>query len=215
MKKLHSLSIIILALIISNAVAQSPSHRAPNQNSKKVGDMYLDNEWKYGLLMLNDNTIIGDRLYRYNIYEQKMQYIFENDTLSITNPERIKFLSFDGKTYYYFDYFDNNRRGKGYFEFLAGRNFKLLRRSVANYNYKNIYEDNEVPIDKRYVKTDEYYIKKCDEPAIHIVGTNEAILNLLSDKKTEVVRYIKQKKLNIKNEDDMIAVIEFYNSLYN
>ncbi len=65
-----------------------------------------------------------------------------------------------------------------------------------------------------YIDESEYYVITSKNPIANIVKLKKKdILNLLVDKMKEVESYVSKEKLNYKNEEDVIKIINFYNSL--
>ena len=57
--------------------------------------MYLCEEWKPGSFELEDGTTFQDRMIRYNIYNQQMEYAWQGDTAAIGNPKDLTKLKIE------------------------------------------------------------------------------------------------------------------------
>lgn len=58
-----------------------------------------------------------------------------------------------------------------------------------------------------------YYITKKGKPAEMVRLNKTDLLLQLNDQKVSISKFITDYQLNLKNEDDAIRVIEYYNSL--
>jgi hypothetical protein len=61
--------------------------------------------------------------------------------------------------------------------------------------------------------TEEYFIKKGDKTATQIQKSKKSILKTLGDHQGELQNFISENKLKFKNEEAMIDLIYFYNSI--
>ncbi len=68
--------------------------------------------------------------------------------------------------------------------------------------------------DKKYKKKTIYYLMGKDKKYVKVSGLKKKqILNILSDKKEELKKYISQNNLNLKDEKDVSKILTFYHSL--
>ena len=66
----------------------------------------------------------------------------------------------------------------------------------------------------RFQEKKEYYIlKEGDSFAAPFKNNKKNILNTLSNKRAQVAKFISKNKLKSKNEDDLIKIIKYYNSI--
>jgi hypothetical protein len=59
---------------------------------------------------------------------------------------------------------------------------------------------------------DTYYLKQGEKSAVRISSKKE-ILNILSDKKDEMIKFINSTKSGLKNPDDLEKLVSHYNGL--
>ena len=176
------------------------------------GSMYLYDAWKDGICVLKDGSTLKNRKYRYNIYFQQMQFIFEGDTLAFGAPEQIKTLNVDNKIFIYSDFIDKeNEKADSYFQIIEDGENKLLLRRTINYRFKDRAGSGS-PYDT-FIRQISFYMKKGDSHAELLPHGKKAFVKLFDKNRDEISVFIKINKLNIRNIDDMKKIISYYNSL--
>jgi hypothetical protein len=174
------------------------------------GSMYLNNEWKEGLVVLKDNTIMSGIKLRYNIYFQQMQFIRENDTLAFADPEEIKHILMGDMKFIYTEYLDEGVIDHGYFSIFVDGDCRLLVRNVVTYH--KTYGNSDCEKDA-FFKSCNLYLQKGDHPAKLLSCGKRSICRMLPDKEREIKAFIKVNKLKMKTQEDMARVVNFYNSI--
>lgn len=186
-----------------------------DENIRIEGSMYLDDDFKLGELILIDDSHKDGAFYRYNVYSNEMEIIEEKDTLAIISPERIKYLKFYDGTFIFTKFKNKKEINRGYFELLSNGNFRLLLRRIAifepyNPPYTALHSGSEYD---RFIIFKSYYLQKNGSPAIKIRKNKHYILSILKDRRKELEKYIKQNKLKLRKDTDLINLISYYNSL--
>ena len=186
-----------------------------DENIRIEGSMYLDDDFKLGELILIDDSHKGGAFYRYNVYSNEMEIIEVKDTLAIISPERIKYLKFNDGTFVFAKFKNKKEINRGYFELLSNGNFRLLLRRIAifepyNPPYTALHSGTEYD---RFIILKSYYFQKNGNPAIKIRKNKHYVLSIFNDKRKELKKYIKQNKLKLHKDTDLINLINYYNRL--
>lgn len=200
------------------------SHQQPQLNSGSGGalsmsdlgkesSLFFIDTWEMGQLVLKDKTIIKDRLYRYNMCTQQMEFINEGDTLAIAIPEEIESLSFADHTFVFEEYEKNGQVKKAYFELLVDGKCKLLVYRWITYKYVEDMDDcgARYASERNFLK-EEYYVSKDDHTAILIPESKRRFVEMMSDKDIDMKSYMKVNKLKVCREDDLEKLISYYNA---
>lgn len=185
-----------------------------------LGTPYMNDSWMYGYFNAYD-TIKIEGLFRYNVFNQEIAFINGEDTLSIAAPLNVDTISFSGKYFTYSLYIEEKRGtdalASAYFEILNEGDFKLLKK-----NYVEIKENSYA---KNYMggggdgreyfihKSSLYYKPEPGSAAFKLQKNRRKVLNIFEDKKSEISDYIKENKLNISNEKDLIKIFIYYNQI--
>lgn len=172
------------------------------------GNIYFGSDWPKGIINLRDGSTIEDRRLRYDIYADQMQMTDGKDTLALAKPEEINSLSFDGHTFIYQPYECSGLVKQGYFEVLVtGKSELLLKRSVS-FHIEGNGDGRET-----YLITECYFLKKGENPAMKIMCSKKSALEVFSEHRDEIERYMKDTGRKVKTPEDLKALVEYYNSL--
>jgi len=173
--------------------------------------MYFDEKWTQGTVILKDKTVIDDRLLRYNMYNQQMEFISGEDTAAFGNPLEITSINFDRHNFIYTDYICHNEQKKGYFEVLVDSDCKLLLFRCIKYKYvEECADPNTELLKETYYMEKKYFIARENKPAIQIPEKKKNVIELLSDKE-DIKSFIKENKIKVCHEDDLKELISYYN----
>ena len=98
-----------------------------------------------------------------------------------------------------------------FYEVLADGNTQLLKRTSKSIVEELASGSNILKVQKIKENT-KYYIATADK-LIRIKKDQKSILSALSGKSTELSKFIKDNKLNLKADDNLAKVIAYYNSI--
>lgn len=182
------------------------------------GSPYLNKEWLMGDMVIDQDTI-APVLFRYNLFHQKMEFIYQQDTLSIAQPLQVKKLSFSGMEFSYGLVLD----GTGADALLSGAWFQLLEGSDLQLLMKRKIGTHENSYMKNYMggggdgrmvlKVQEYlYLRTAGGAARKVHGSTVKMLRLLGIVNDDLVQHIRKNKLNTPSERNLRKVIAYYHS---
>lgn len=217
----------VLTVAYKQSYAQQPgvNFSANSEGLTVNGDLYKDmngspylfNDWVKGNIQLDDGTIYNNLNLKYDQVRELLIFLADDNTskrfsapvkaFTLTNADdkewpRITFRNG-------FKAIDGGNE-KTYYEVLADGNTQLLKRTA-----KKIVDERapgSLIISKQISATTRYYVNKGDR-IIKIKKDKKSILEALSDKSSELETYIKHNNLNLKEDADLIKLIEYYNTL--
>ncbi|MBE9512032.1 MAG: hypothetical protein IMY71_14280, partial [Bacteroidetes bacterium] len=179
------------------------------------GSPFLPKEFREGKIQIKDEGLYSGKL-RYDMYANEMQYIAKENIYAVAFPKDIEFIEIEDLKFIYTPYIlalSGSDLKESYFVVLMNGNCKLLAiKEVLLLDAES--EKPYIPAKPaRFIqKKDNYYIKKNDLPAVKI-SSRKSLIEILEDKKTEVLPFIKKEKISHKNPEDLKKLIEYYNSL--
>jgi|LauGreDrversion4_2_1035121.scaffolds.fasta_scaffold02251_10 hypothetical protein len=97
-----------------------------------------------------------------------------------------------------------------FYQVLYDGGTQLLKRKV-----KKVIEDrpySSAVTVKTFQEIETYYLAKANEP-LKIKKDKKQILTVLADHAAELEKYIQENKLNVKEDEDLIKLIAYYNTL--
>ncbi|HVI48744.1 MAG TPA: hypothetical protein VM802_28000 [Chitinophaga sp.] len=217
----------LTSLVIAGCLAGTSAHAQiymdgvdgkPIRESKYVdvqGTPYLQDEWAKGSIQMKIGKTFTDLMLKYDMVEDAP--LFKGK-----QGESIYFAEFP-QAFTITDLKDNHlqqfRSGykpvkgataQSYYEVLADGKVQLLKRKV-----KVLREDKPYGSATTVRKIDEninYFIAKDGQP-VNIKKSERAVLEAIGDKNSELEAYIRSNKLNVKNDEDLIKLVAYYNGL--
>jgi len=167
---------------------------------EKKGRKFLTNDFIKSTIIDFENEQFDVEL-RYRFLDDEMQMMHQGKIKAIF-PQKVNKLIFTtNETKQIFiptEYSDKKTINLGYFELLAEGDMKLLKQFQKS--------------GKEKIKTVLFFQNE-SEPAKRFKVKKSSILKLMSKHKSSVSKFIVKNKLNVKNEDDLKKVFEYYNSL--
>jgi len=181
-----------------------------------TGDPYLYKDFHEGELILQNGGKYKLNL-RFDIYGNQVHLKNNENIFGIIHPERIALIIIDTVKFFYCNYVKSpgseSSNHSSYFILKTDGKCKLLLR-------KNIrIQDAEPPRPyqeakpAKFVHTgDTYYIKLGQENAV-LIRNKKDIISVLTDQKEALKKFIKSNKSNLKNIEDLIGIVDYYNNL--
>ena len=176
-------------------------------------NMYLNEVWQPGLLILKDQTQITGRQYRCNLYTRQMEFTDGVDTAAIGNPEDIDKLIVGNRQFVYKKVKSNENSGSGYFEVLVDGSYQLLCNRRINYK---VMSDERDPltgeqIEKYYMQKTLYYDVNHSEPA-KLPSNRQEIIQLFDQQVPRLKSYLKGNKNKLRSTADIIDLFNYLNA---
>lgn len=213
MKNIILISIICLLLVfpafgqttqnlyIGDGVSRLFLQSAVAPSFAKFDAKYLNSDWALGNLQTIDAKMLTNVAFMYNVTKDKFEMRAD------VNPKIVERIIYDGKVFIYSTYTLEGYERAGYFEQLSeGTTVLLLKYSVNTVSGKKgaFGYDAYQNIDK------DFYIKIDDRPAVYVKKKKSDIINVLSDHKEQVQKFIKHNKLNLSKKKDIIELLQYY-----
>lgn len=239
MLRINIISFVIILLVTINAAAQEVKDPAiqGTRSDLKVADastmhqgtssgdflttgsrsvflgepcgMFLSDSFKKGTVELSGGITYEPVLLRYNLYFQQIQFIRGGDTLAFANPGELKKVVLGNRNFIYSAFKNKRILDSCYFEVISDGRCRLLKRHFIKYHLSA----TGTPGEDEYFYQTSLYVKKGSEPAIALRKCRKAVCNAFPDKKEEIKDFIKTNNLKMRNTEDIVMVIEYYNRI--
>ncbi len=180
------------------------------------GNPFLYPDFAPGRLILKTGDTLNLSL-RYDIYSRQIHFKNKDKVYEVVNPEKLDMVVIDTISFQYITCL----KSPGDFS-PEGSSFLILKTDgkCKLFIKKNMrLQDAEVP--KAFQEAqpakfiplgDTYYLKPDKKNAVR-VDSKKDLLNILSDRKDELSKFIDSNKLGTKDSDDLVKIVTFYNSL--
>ena len=179
-------------------------------NSFKIGEIFLDGKSK------------GNYFLRYDVYADEIQILTgkkedSNPTYDVLlNIDGLEVI-IDGKTFKRHKFIDDSGADQAtYFtELVNSENYKLyVKKRVTLTPAVKAASPNESDRAARFNTYTDYYVIKPDGNSFELLPTKKkSFLKFFNEDSKKIKDYLKKEGLKLKNEADLIQIIEFINTL--
>ncbi|MFH0758349.1 MAG: hypothetical protein V2B15_13760 [Bacteroidota bacterium] len=158
-------------------------------------------------------------LFRYNLYAQEFEMVYQKDTFAITAPFNVKSISISNMKFLYGLYVRRTGQhphlGSAYFQVLSDGDCKLLMRHYVKiksgggpvtYNWAG---GADVFVQYQQI----YYQETEGSEVILLKNRRKNIFKLFADKAEEMKKFIRAEDINIQDDAGLVRVFDYYNSL--
>lgn len=178
------------------------------------GSPYLDDEFVEGSVFMTSKVQFVGLPLRYNIFNDQVEFRTEDETVQVLSvPEVIEKVEFGQTTLEYSVYSNLNKIKRGFFVVLEKGKATLYSRPRVNFEDAKkaaAYSDAKPP---RFIKRpDEYYIRLGKEPA-ELIARKKDLEGLFTDHEKEMLEFLNNNKINTNRPEDLVKVVQYYNSL--
>lgn len=180
---------------------------------KVIGTPYKNVNYEMG--SVTTYNVKDDKLLlRYNAYRDQFEILDETQSTTYLRKDESSQVELEGLTYEYQEFFAAGQKWSGYLNPLNGGRTLLYRRQIKTAQIEwpdNGYHSMQPP---EFENLTEYFIKRDGKPAERLRHlSRKEVFALLWDKYAELRKYAKKEKLHMRNEEEVIQVIDYYDSL--
>jgi len=172
----------------------------------RKGDVYFSNKKMVRDLMINYNCFTGELLYN----SEDITYIVNKldiDYFTLTGDQPDEILLFK-------QVFIPDEKKRDFLQILYDEKTILFKRHLKEFKeteIKSPYHNNQEY--DEYVDKKEYLVSTKDGKIVPLKPRKNSIMKTFPDQATVLEEFIKNEKINLKNETDLIRLIEYYDSL--
>ena len=193
------------------------------KNDIPNGAIYIFDEFTDGTAYFKNGTTSSAK-FNYNTLFEEMQFINDkNEVLNITNSDDISFVKIGDSFFYHL------HRCK-FVKLLVNENIMLLaKRKTECVDYSKIGAFGQpssttaitqlnpsqykfaIRQDLTFKVSDEFYVRKGAK--MSKITSKSAIIKAFPEYKNEINEYLKKKDVDLKNEQDLIKLVRYFNQL--
>jgi hypothetical protein len=175
-----------------------------------IGSPFQNDEFLKGSVILHNDDEYENVPLKYNIYDDELYFKSTKDEMLLSFVIPVKSFMIGGQTYLNgFPEIENFTK-TSYYGLLADKKIKLLFKA-----YKTIAESrpyNSPRAEKRFESYKAYFILKGGK-MYRFKPSKKDLINLFDSSGPKIEEYIRKEKINFKNDQDLIKIIDFINSL--
>ncbi|MBN2639889.1 MAG: hypothetical protein JXR65_12475 [Bacteroidales bacterium] len=179
------------------------------------GSPYLNDKYYPGNIVTTSKITYVDIPLRYNIYSDNFEFKIPNhEALELSDPSSIKEVIMPDGTYLFVPFMNKmNKRSLGFLKKLNdGKGKVLIHYTIQLIPAKQAgaYQQPEPP--KFAGEQKFYYVFFGTEPAVRIMNKSD-LINAFPSHRLEIERFIKKDKIKIRKQQDLVKLMDYYNSL--
>jgi hypothetical protein len=185
-----------------------------SRSKELVGTSYIQEDY-FPAKFTNDETIFS---VKYDAYQDEMEVSKDGKYYYLKKQFNfpVTFIGVNNSVYQVFDYDDNGSEKKGFFVMLyKGNKISLLLKQrivlIAEVKARTGYDKYQPPTLVR--SKDKLYIGYKNNTTSILPKKKSEFFTLFSNNAKAIEKYAKSNKLSIKNNDDLIKIFTYYNSL--
>ncbi|MEL4308186.1 hypothetical protein [Joostella sp. CR20] len=218
MKKIFLALSLITCIVLQAQIDQYGYQSGPlidTKNSSEYsgvdGSLYLNgDDFTKGKIFV-DGKVYENVDLRYNVYKDFIEIkMSENEIYKGSTKSNYAYEVY-GKKFFLLDYQDNNKTKTGYLECLFCTEDDMLLNKYIKIYYPPEKANTGYQKDKpaKFSDNQNYYIKlKGADYAIPLENNTKRILAQFNNKQLD--KFVKEKKLNLKKEEDLISFFKYY-----
>ncbi len=228
-------TIALISLLITSAYAQFErtagkvvTDRQPGgiietwnlEKAKEVeGSFFMNENWYVGSINLYDGRVLENIPLKYNLRDDFLHILDENGENRIMRTNKIKsfrWFNLENKENEEFsnssDYDIHDTPLTGVVKVLVEGKCDLLlhKNLILQKGTYSVVHDAGQKYDE-YIINEDFYVDKDDH--LQIVKNKKTVLNIFEEEREKLKSYIKENRINVKKEEGLIAVVNYYNSL--
>lgn len=174
------------------------------------GTPYLVNSWCKGSVKFSNGNILKNEDLMYDMVSGQVLYKkagSEDVIMAFSDPIKSFSINVDGKG----RNFIKNKTDNAFFEVLYDGPTKLVKQSQKFINEQSQYGSatKAKVIEEKSI----YFLLPTNGDKIQLSKDKKATLAAMGNKQSAIDAYIKKEGLNLKNENDLIKIAQYYNTL--
>lgn len=182
------------------------------------GNPFLNEYFTNGVIELKNGDKSEEVLLRYNISSDLFEILRDNDTLTLNRPFAVKYIYLEDKVFFFDPKLRENveRKFNGFFQLRVDGKLSFYikrRKDLSKDSFVQNYKGGSGSKEFYYIKKKPSFVGKTKYGKAFLISSTRRLLNNLEDHKAEVKAFIKENKTKFRREEDIVEVIEYYNSL--
>jgi hypothetical protein len=166
------------------------------------GDLYYGENWKY-----------PDVMFRYNIFNDEMEFLVEDRVYALAPDNRIQRIIIEDDVFVVAECHEGNRVISGFFRALYEGKVDLLSKLHMTFREKQPDFRYIEPDPAKFTRmNDQFYLRKDNGDLCRISSLNKMI-EFIDDFKAELQRFASEEKISKTNKDDLIKFLSYYQTL--
>ncbi|WP_425235872.1 hypothetical protein [Ulvibacterium sp.] len=176
------------------------------------GTVYMDKQFRKGYVLVNGYKN-EELALRYDAYSDEIEYLDDGKRMLFYKSDHTE-VRIDSVVYRLVDYFDRGNVKSGFFTPLNQGETVLYLRNTKTIFYKAPENGYESFVPPKFMLKTSYYLKRKDRPAMSLNDlSKKEIFAALWEHYSDLRKYARENKLRMRTEEEVIQVLNYYDSL--
>jgi len=176
------------------------------------GTPYMSEDFTPGEIYTKDSILYKAPL-RYNIYADEIEFKADDIIHWIAEPQNIVHVKIDESVFIYIQTGEKKNKKGSYYELLEGGKCQLLLKRNIAFLEAEAAKPYTDPKPNRLERMNDIYFLQFNNGLPQVITNMKSVKNTLSEKSSDISKYIKKDKISIKEKDDLIKLVRYYNNL--
>ena len=181
-------------------------------NTGIEGTPYLSEDFKPGEVYTKDSVMYKGPL-RFNTYANEIEFIADDIVYWIAEPQKVIHAKIEKSTFVYIQPEGTGNDKGTYYELLVDGECKLLLKRNTEFLEAEPAKPYIDAKPARFQMMKDTYFLQIDNALPQSITNMKSIKNVISEKSSDISKYIKKEKISVKEKDDLIKLIKYCNSL--
>jgi hypothetical protein len=203
---------VVYLMVISVASAQIEGANSGTVTVPVKGTPYLDEAYVSGTILFANNSRTAP--VRYNAHKDLIEFQVDGQARVLDPSGTIKRVNFGEATFVVEKYKDDGITRYGYFNLLDSGKVTLFSRKSVKYSPPlkgRALDGGDQPAEYRRAP-DEFFFKVAGGELTEVKSI-KSMIAAFPDKQDELSAFAKKEKISPRKEDEMVKLIQYYNSL--
>lgn len=184
----------------------------PSQSKQIDGSPYYNDKWLPAVVKIKGKGEYYVDSLKYNIFTNSLLFSYKKIEYYVGKSNDLEYFTIGDTKFINFTSAEDG--SQNFYEVLCdGERLKLVR----NYNCTIVEgkpSDGINPArNDKFAKDYRYFTIKKNQPARQFRMKKNSLVELMADHHDEIARYIKDKRLKMKQQEDFVKVFDYYNTL--
>jgi hypothetical protein len=182
-----------------------------------AGSPYLEKEIQKGIIILKDDRKVENVMIRYNAFEDALLYQIGEDQITMLDPPVINGFEYrkNGNVVKYISISILEGKRHFYEIIYAGKSTLVVQHQIKltkKTNNAGSYGASDMQ-GSAFKQSDNYFLMDATGKSSEVNLTKKSLISALGLHEEELQAFIKKNKLKVKENTDLVRLMEYYDSL--
>jgi len=177
------------------------------------GSPYMDEEFAEATIVSSENTVFKKVPLRYNVYYDRFEVQLDEGVFNLKPGGVVSKVNLQGHNFIYITYDYQSTEGEGYLELITEGRYTLYKQHKIIFKKAEPAQPYQEAKPAMFQERDPlFYVKYGDNQPLFIKNKRD-LEEIAVDNEKALKDFIKDNRIKVRDEEDMVKVVEFLNEL--